>query len=108
MSIRSAVMALLLLAIAAPLRADPPEDKPLPGERVGGDGQDIRATKRIETRLPTRLETRVRPRTIGKPLVAANSRIVSDAENGCARDTAQPATQAVRTAQSAPSCQGPQ
>jgi len=98
-------VALLLLAVAAPLRADPPEDKPLPGERVGGEEHDLRATRRVETRLPTRLETRIRPRTIGKPLVAANSRIISDAENGCARNAAQPATQ---TAQSAQTCQGPQ
>jgi len=101
-------LALLLLVVATPLCADPPEDKPLPGERVGGDGQDIRATKRIDTRLQTRLETRVKPRTIGKPLMAANSRIISDADNGCTRDTAQPSPQAAQMAQSAQSCQGPQ
>ena len=103
----SRFVALLLFVVAAPLCADPPEDKPLPGERVGGDGQDIRATKRIETRLQTRLETRVKPRTIGKPLMAANSRIISDADNGCARDARQPSPQA-QMAQSAQSCQGPQ
>jgi len=105
MSMRCRLMALLLLATAPPLRADPPEDKPLPGERVGGQGQDIRAIKRFETRLPTRLETRVQPRTIGKPLVAANSRVISDADNGCVRDAARSAAQ---TAQSAPRCEVPQ
>src|SRR4051794_32562869 len=103
MSLPYRITALLLLVIAVPLQADPPEDKPLPGERVGGDEQDLRATKRLEMRLPTRLETRVRPRTIGKPLVAANSRIISDTDNGCARNIAQPATQTVPIAQSAPS-----
>ena len=105
MSLFSRIMALLLLAAVAPLHADPPQDKPLPGERVGGDGQDIRAIKRVETRLPTRLETRVQPRTIGKPLEAANSRIISDADNGCARSVAKPAT---KTEQSAQTCQVPQ
>jgi len=104
-SMLSRVTVSLLLAAAAPLHADPPQDKPLAGERVGGDGQDIRAIKRVETRLPTRLETRVQPRTIDKPLEAANSRIVSDADNGCARNAAKPATQ---TEQSAQSCQDPQ
>lgn len=108
MSLPYRITALLLLAIAVPLQADPPEDKPLPGERVGGDEQDIRATKRIETRLPTRLETRVRPRTTGKPLVAANSRMISDTDNGCARNSPQPVTQTAPVAQSAQSCQGPQ
>lgn len=97
--------ALLLLAFVAPLRADPPQDKPLPGERVGGEGQNLRANRRVDNRLPTRLNTRVQPRMIGKPLVAANSQIISDTDNGCARNPGQPATD---TAPSAQACQGPQ
>ena len=92
----------LLIASSAPLGADPPADKPLPGERVGGEGQDIRASKRIDTRLPTRLNTRVQPRTIGRPLVAATSQIISDAENGCTRSGDRRATQTTQT------CQTPQ
>jgi hypothetical protein len=87
--------AVLLLAIAAvPAHAEPPQDKPLPGERVGGEGQDNRIGKRVDNRLPTRLETRVTRRTIGAPLLAANSRLVADANNGCARDPNASAPQA--------------
>lgn len=96
--------ALLLLAAAAPLHAYPPEDKPLPGERVGGEGQDVRTNKRFDTRLPFRLNMRVQPHTIGKPLVAATSQIISDADNGCARRT----NQLDDRAPGAPACQGPQ
>lgn len=105
MTISCRLTAMLLLAAAMPLRADPPADKPLPGERVGGAGQDLRTNRRIDTRLPFRLETRVRPRTIGKPLVAATSPIISDADNGCARGAAPVAGQRVQSAQS---CQEPQ
>ena len=105
MNKRYPLAVLMLLTSVVPLRADPPADKPLPGERVGGEGRDIRAGKRVDNRLPTRLNTRVRPRTIGRPLVAANSQIISDADNGCARDTGQLATD---TAPSAQACQGPQ
>lgn len=105
MNRHSYILALALLAVAAPLRADPPEDKPLPGERIGGDQQDNRANKRVDMRLPTRLETRVRPRTIGKPLEGVKSPITSDADNGCVRNSDRPATQ---TAQTAPVCEQPQ
>lgn len=105
MSAACRLAALMLLVAAVPLRADPPPDKPLPGERVGGEGRDLRANKRVDNRLPTRLNMRVQPRTIGKPLVAATSQIISDAENGCARDADRPAA---NTAPSARACQGPQ
>lgn len=96
---------LVLCVVSAPLCADPPKDKPLPGERIGGYGQDLRAIKRIDNRVPSRLDTRIQPRTIGKPLMAATSPIISDAKNGCARDASQ---SAASMAQSAQSCEGPQ
>jgi hypothetical protein len=104
MSRYSPFLALMLLAVAVPLRADSPEDKPLPGERVGGQGQDERANRRIDTRIPTRLNTRVQPRTIGEPLMAARSPVTSGADNGCVRNPDQPAAQAAQTAQT---CEGP-
>jgi len=98
-------LAALLLLVVVPLHAEPPRPKPLPGERVGGDGQDHRASKRVDTRLPTRLDTRVQPRTIGKPLMAATSQIISAADNGCVRNPGRRATDA---APSASNCQGSQ
>jgi hypothetical protein len=83
---RTTMFALMALAIfSQPARADPPDDKPLPGERINGEGQDNRTNKRIDTRLPTRLETRVTRRTIEAPLATATSRITADANNGCSK-----------------------
>jgi hypothetical protein len=79
---------LLFLCASVPALADPPKEKPLPGERVGGDWQDPRASKRLDTRVPTRLDTRLSPRTINTPLVAATSQITTDKDNGCARSGA--------------------
>lgn len=94
------VLSLAVAAIAAPVQADPPpQDKPLPGERIGGAGQDLRAGMRLETRLPTRLETRISPRTIGDPLVAATSQITADRDNGCARTADAKAAQLCRRPQ---------
>jgi len=76
----------LIAFMSAPAWADPPKDKPLPGERLGAEENDQRAIKRVDTRLSTRLQTRLSRRTIGKPLVAATSQIIADAENGCAKD----------------------
>jgi len=115
MSIRTR-FALLLLLGAAPLRADPPQDRPLPGERVGGEWHDPRAIKRIDNRVPSRIEMRVERRTIGRPLMAATSPVTADADNGCARQQNQPIQQAQqgagdmqagRMAQTAQTCQGP-
>jgi hypothetical protein len=83
-SVFGAACLLSLAALSA--HAEAPRDKPLPGERVGGEGQDVRVGTRIDNRLPTRLDTRVTRRTIDAPLLAANSRVVADANNGCARD----------------------
>lgn len=83
---RTTMMALMALAILTqPVRADPPDDKPLPGERINGEGQDNRTNRRIDSRLPTRLETRVTRRTIESPLVTSTSRITADANNGCSK-----------------------
>jgi hypothetical protein len=80
------LMALMALAIfIGPARADPPDDKPLPGERINGEGQDNRTNKRTDSRLPTRLETRVTRRTIEAPLATTTSRITADANNGCSK-----------------------
>lgn len=81
-----AALLLAMLGVATPLRADPPHEKPLPGERIGGEEMDNRVGKRLDTRLPSRLDTRVDRRTVGKPLTAAISKLTSDADNGCAKD----------------------
>ena len=81
----SLCLALAALLAVSPARADPPAGTPLPGTRVGGEGHDERAAKRLPTRLPTRLDTRITPQTFGQPLVAATSQITADKENGCAR-----------------------
>jgi hypothetical protein len=115
MSIRAG-LAVLLLLCAAPLRADPPQDKPLPGERVGGEWHDPRAIKRIDNRVPSRIGMRVERRTIGRPLMAATSPVTADADNGCARQQDQPSQQAQQgagdmqagqMAQTVQTCQGP-
>jgi len=86
--IRTTMMALMALAIfTQPVRADPPDDKPLPGERINGEGQDNRTSKRIDSRLHTRLETRVTRRTIEAPLEATTSQITADANNGCSKSS---------------------
>lgn len=105
---RSCLLVTLMIAAAASLRADPPEDKPLPGERVGGHGHDDRLNKRIDNRVPSRLNNRVQPRTIGRPLMAATSPVTSDADNGCTRDAEQPASPTGPSTSSAPGCQSPQ
>lgn len=105
---RSCLLVALMVVAAASLRADPPEDKPLPGERVGGHGHDDRVNKRIDNRVPSRLNNRVQPRTIGRPLMAATSPVTSDADNGCTRDVEQPASPAAPSTPSAPECQSPQ
>jgi len=98
----------LLIAAETPVRADPPEEKPLPGERVGGHGRDVRVGKRLDSRVPSRIDSRVRPRTIGRPLVAATSPLTSDVDNGCARDTGSSTTPAASDEPSAAACQSPQ
>jgi hypothetical protein len=82
-----AFCASLLLSLATvEAQAEPPQGEPLPGERVGGEGPDIRVGKRVDNRLPTRLDTRVTRRMIDAPLLAANSRVLTDSNNGCSKD----------------------
>ena len=75
---------LLLAIVAVPAFAEETADKPLAGERIGGEWHDNRVSKRIDNRLPSRLQTRIEPRIILNPLATANSRITAAPTNGCA------------------------
>lgn len=75
---------LLLAALAAPVLAEEPTDKPLAGERIGGEWHDNRVSKRIDNRLPSRLETRIEPRVVLNPVATANPQITAAPTNGCA------------------------
>ena len=83
--IRIMVSLVMLTLTVQPALAISPDDKPLPGERLNGHGQDNRTSKRIENRLPTRIQTRITRRTIETPLAAVTSQITADADNGCSR-----------------------
>ena len=75
---------LLLAVVAVPALAEEPADKPLAGERIGGEWHDNRVSKRIDNRLPSRLQTRIEPRVVLNPVATANSRITAAPTNGCA------------------------
>ncbi|WP_116092025.1 hypothetical protein [Sphingomonas crusticola] len=75
--------ALLAIVPAVSLVAQPAPRQRLPGDRIGGDYHDARATKRIDTRLPTRLQTRIEREGALKPLAATASPITTGPANAC-------------------------
>jgi len=75
---------LLLAIVAVPAFAEETADKPLAGERIGGEWHDNRVSKRIDNRLPSRLQTRIEPRVVLNPVAATNSWITAAPTNGCA------------------------